>query len=40
VTPKVIENPQEIREITEELRSRMARASEYEESVKGDSSSP
>ena len=40
VTPKVIENPQEIREVTEELRLRMSRAAEYEASVSGARQSP
>ena len=37
VTPKVIENQREMRKATEELRLRMAKASEYEESVSGGS---
>ena len=35
VSPTVIENEREMRKVTEELRLRMAKASEYEESVSG-----
>ena len=37
VSPRVIENQREMRKATEELRLRMAKASEYEESVSGGS---
>ncbi len=34
VRPRVIEDQREMRKVTEELRSRMAKAAEYEQSVK------
>jgi len=40
VSPRVIEDPNEMREVTEELRARMAKANEYEESVKMSGGSP
>ena len=40
VSPRVIEDPNEMREVTEELRSRMAKANEYEESVKTSGGGP
>jgi general secretion pathway protein D len=40
VSPRVIEDPREVQKVTEELRQRMAKANEYEESVKSSGSSP
>jgi general secretion pathway protein D len=40
VSPRVIEDPREMEKVTEELRARMAKANEYEESVKSSGGSP
>jgi len=40
VSPRVIEDPREMQKVTEELRERMAKANEYEESVKTSGGSP
>jgi general secretion pathway protein D len=40
VSPRVIEDPREMQKVTEELRERMAKANEYEESVKMSGGSP
>jgi general secretion pathway protein D len=40
VSPRVIEDPREMQKVTEELRERMAKVNEYEESVKMSGGSP
>lgn len=40
ISPTVIENPREMRKVTEELRKRMISATEYAQSAEGDSGSP
>jgi general secretion pathway protein D len=40
VSPRVIEDPQEMEKVTEELRSRMGRANELEESARTSSGGP
>jgi hypothetical protein len=40
VSPRVIEDPREMEKITEELRSRMAKANELEESARTSSGGP
>ena len=40
VSPRVIEDPREMEKITEELRSRMAKANELEESARTPSAAP